>query len=74
MIPSSRSLLSPTKDCRLTHGINLDYRKTLWEINFLRSIHPEVILKEFNLTTCKETEKQSLKLEGRRLSTQVKTD
>ena len=28
------------------------------EVNFLRLIHPEIILKEFNLTTCKETEKQ----------------
>ena len=24
-----------TKDCRLTHGINLDYRKTFLEIKFL---------------------------------------
>ena len=43
-----------TEDCRLTHGINLDYRKTLLEINFLRLIHPEIILKEFNLSTCKK--------------------
>ena len=50
-----------TKDCRLTHGINLDFGKTFLEINFLRLIHPEIILKVFNLTTCKETEKQSLK-------------
>ena len=48
--------------------------KRFLEINFLRLIHPEIILKEFNLTTCKETEKQSLKPEGRRLFTQVKTD
>ena len=63
-----------TKGCRLTHGINLDYRKTFLEINFLRLIHPHIILQEFNLTTCQETEKQSLKPEGRRLFTQVKTD
>ena len=48
--------------------------KRFLEIKFLRMIHPEIILKEFNLTTCKETEKQSLKREGRRLFTQVKTD
>ena len=36
MIPSSRALLTATKDCRLTHGINMDYRKTFLEINFLR--------------------------------------
>ena len=63
-----------TKDCRLTLGINLDYRKMFLEINFLRLIHPDIILKEFNLTTCKETEKQSLKPEGLRLFTQVKTN
>ena len=34
MIPSSRFHAQPaTKDCRLTHGINLDYRKTFLEIN-----------------------------------------
>ena len=45
-----------TKDRRLTHGINLDCRKTFLVINVLRLIRPEIILKEFNLTTCKETE------------------
>ena len=29
-----------TKDCRLTSGINLDYRKTFLEINFPRMSHP----------------------------------
>ena len=75
MIPSCfvpRS--AATKDCRLTHGINLDYRKTFLDINFLRLIHPEIILKEFNLTTCKVTGKQALEPQGRRLFTQVKTD
>ena len=70
----SRVSSAATKDCRLTHGINLDNRKTFLETKFLRSIHPEIILKEFNLTTSKETKKQSLKPEGRRLFTQVKTD
>ena len=70
-IPSSPAA---TKDCRLIHGTNPEYRKTFWEINFLRLIHPEIILKEFNQTACKETEKQPLKPEGRRLFTQVKTD
>ena len=46
--------------------------KRFFEVN-LRLIHPEIFLKEFHLTTCKETEKQSLKSEGRRLFTQVKT-
>ena len=49
-------------------------RKRLLKINFLRLIQPEIDLKEFNLTTCRETEKQSLKKEGRRPFTQVKTD
>ena len=65
---------SATKDCRLIHGTNLDYKKTFFESNFQRLIHPEIILKEFNLTTCKETGEHSLKPEGRRLFTQVKTD
>ena len=43
-----------TKDCRLTHRSNLDYRKTFLEIIFQRLIDPKIILKEFNLTTCKE--------------------
>ena len=30
----------------MTRGINLDYRNTFLEINFLRLIHPETILKE----------------------------
>ena len=33
--------------------------KSFWKSNFLRLIRPETILKEFNLTTCKETEKVS---------------
>ena len=68
MIPSSRSLLS--RDTRLPLDTwNLDYRKTILEINFLRLIHPEIILKEFNLTMCKETGKQSPQPERRRLQT-----
>ena len=30
-------------------------------IKFLRLIHPEIILKDLNLTTCEENEKQYLK-------------
>ena len=54
MIPSSRALLSRDKDCRLTRGINPEYRKTFVEIHFLRLIHLEIFLKEVHLTTCKE--------------------
>ena len=43
-------------------------------IGELHRLHPEIILKEFNLTTCKKNEKQSLNQEGQRLVTQVKTD
>ena len=60
---------------RLTHGINQDYWMTFLETKFLRLLHPEIILKEFNYTTCREAEKQSLKPNyGRRQKTQVKTD
>ena len=66
MIPSSRCMLRRDKRLPLDTWNQSDYRKTLLEINLLRSIHPEIILKEFNL--------KSLKPEGRRLFTQVKTD
>ena len=70
MIPSSRSMLCSDKSLPLDTG----NQSGLQENVFGRSIHPDIILKEFNLTTCKETEKQSLKPEGRRTFTQVKTD
>ena len=62
-----------TKDCRLTHGINLDYRKTFLELNFLHLIHPEIVLTELNLTTCEETVKQSLK-QGRTKTSHTSED
>ena len=75
MIPSSRSMLSRDKRLPLdTWNQSGLHENVFLEINFLRLIHPEIILKEFNLTMCKETEKQSLKREGRRLVTQVKSD
>ena len=76
MIPSSRSMLSATKDCRLTHGIHLDDRKTFLEINFLRLIQPEIIHKKCTiLSNLTENEDQfpqaigtgTLFKEGRRL-------
>ena len=45
MIPNSHSFPQPRQDCRLTHGINLDYKKRL-EITLLRLVHPENILRE----------------------------
>ena len=71
MIPSARSMLS--RDKRLPHdtwnhsGLQ-EY--VFWKLIFLRLIHPEIILKEFNLTTCKETEKQSLEQKRRILVAQ----
>ena len=64
MIQSSRALLS--RDKRLPHDTwnQSGSQETFLEITFLRLIHPEIILKEFNLTTCKETEEQSVKQEG----------
>ena len=38
--------------------------KRFWKYIFLRLIHLEIFLKEFNLTTCKEIEKQLLKIQG----------
>ena len=42
--------------------------KRFLEINFLRLIHPEIILKEFNLTTCEETGKQTIHTSEDRLN------
>ena len=74
MIPSSRSMPSRDKRLPLDTWNQSGFRKFFLECNFLRLIHPEIILEEFNLTTCKETGKQPLKPERRRLVTQVKTD
>ena len=63
----------PTSECLWIHGIHLDYRKTFLVINFLRLIKPEIILKEFNLMTCKENVEWSLEMEGQRLFAQVMT-
>ena len=66
MIPSSRSLLSRDKRLPLDTCNQSGLQENVFlEINFPRLIHPEIILKEINLTTSKETEKQSLKPEGR---------
>ena len=74
MIPSSRSFLSRDKrlplDTRNTSGLQ---ENVFFEIIFLRLNHPQIILKEFKPTMCKETLKQALMPEGRRLFTQVKT-
>ena len=66
MIPSSRALLS--RDKRLP----LDM-ESIWitRKRFLKSIF---YVSEFNLATCKETAKQSLKQEGWRQVTQMTTD
>ena len=74
MIPSSRSMLNRDKRLPLDTWNQPGIRKTFLDINFLWLIHPEIILKEFNLTMCRETEKQSQKPEGRGPLTQVKTD
>ena len=71
MIPSSRALLSLDKRLPLDMWNQSGLQeKVFWT----RLIHPEIILKESNLTTCKETTKQSLQQKGRRPVTQVETD
>ena len=74
MITSFRALLSRDRGLPLDTRNHSGLQETFLEINFPRMIHPQIILKEFNLTTCKETEEQSLEQKGRRLVTQVKTD
>ena len=58
MIPSSRALLSRDKRLPLDTWNLSEVQENVLEINFPRLIHPEIILKEFNLTTCKVIEKQ----------------
>ena len=74
MIPSSRSMLSRDKRLPLHTWNQSGLQEKVFGNQFSRFDSPRDILKEFNLTTCKETKKQSLKPEGRRLFTQVKTD
>ena len=74
MIPSSRSLLSRDKRLPFDTWNQSGLQENVFGNQFSTFDSPRDILKEFNLTTSKETEKQSLKLEGRRLFTQVKTD
>ena len=52
MIPNSHSLLSLDKRVPLDSWTYLVYKKTLLEINLLRLIHLEIILKEFKLFKC----------------------
>ena len=51
-------------NCLLTHGTHRDYRKTFLVINFLRLIHPDIIIKKFSLATPRENEDQFHKLQG----------
>ena len=49
-----------TNGCLLTYGIHRDYRKTFLVTNFLRLLHPEIIIKEFTLAHHKENKDQSI--------------
>ena len=64
-IPSSRSLLSRDRRLLLDTWNRSRLQENVSVIKFLRLIHPQIILKEFNLTTCKETKKQSLKIRSK---------
>ena len=74
MIPSSRSMLCRDKRLPLDTWNQSGLQDNVFGNQFSALVHPEIILEEFNLTTSKETRKQSLKPEGRRPFTQVKTD
>ena len=68
MIPCSRSKLSRDERLPLDTGIHLDHKKTFLVINFLRLIHPYIILKEFFLPKCRENEVQFHKLQGQTMN------
>ena len=74
MIRSSRSMLSRDKRLPLDTWNHSGLQENVFGNQFSTFDSSKIILKEFNLTTCEETGKQSLKLEGRRRFTQVKTD
>ena len=48
--------------------------KRFWKSIFLHLIHAEIILKEFNLTMCKENVEQFRKLQGQGLFLQEMTN
>ena len=64
MIPSSRSLLSRDTRLPLDTWDPSGLQENVFGNQFSTFDSPEILLKEFNLTTCKETEKQSLKQKG----------
>ena len=49
---SKFSFWAATNACHLTHGIRLDHRKTLWVINFLHLIRPNLRNSSFYDTRC----------------------
>ena len=53
-----------TKDCRLTHGIYLDYRETLLVFFFLHLIRPEILLKEFIIARHRDRQDQFHRRQG----------
>ena len=75
MIPSSHASLSRDKRLRLDTWSQFGLQENvIWKSIFYVWFTQSFLIKEFNPTTCMETEKQSLKQEGRRVVTQVKTD
>ena len=75
MIPSSRSWLSRDKKIAAWHMESIwSTSIRFWKPIFYVSFTQRSSSKNWNLTTCKETEKQSLKPERRRPFTRVKTD
>ena len=56
MIPSSRALLSRDKRLPLDTWNQSGLQENVFGNQFLRLIHPEIILKDFNLTTCTNRE------------------
>ena len=74
IISSSRSMLSRDKRLPLNTWNSTGLQETFLAINPLRLIHRQIILKEFNLTTCNENVEWSLEMEGRTVFAQVRTD
>ena len=74
VIPSSRSMLSRDKRLPLDTWNTSGSQENVLVINYLRLIHPEIILKEFTLAHHKENEDQFHKLQGQGLLSQEMTN
>ena len=74
VIPSSRSMLSRDKRLPLDTWNTSGLQENVFVINFLRLIHPDIIIKEFTIVQHQERQDQSNRPQGRGHLSQEKTN